>query len=210
MVLLKAAIFVSSSIISLNKRCNQNSLSTRYQIWMLVCAVNKMLTSTEKGDFAHLDVKAIPEDAASNLHYMAIRNRQLSYNHRQGDSAAVRHLSWSPCGASATGGCILSTVSDDERVCLDSVTKAWDLIIKQVIAGRSGDISHTSQIGTHCLILPTTLGVANRPCAILWWANMIGFCESHSKHPQVILIHLSYKVVNIYGFLYIFAHIILL
>ncbi len=83
---------------------------------LIVLTGKKGLTSLAKGDFSHLDIQGMPHNDSHNFHLTSILNKQISFNARAAGNAIVRHISWSPAGCSATGGCVLASVTSDHRV----------------------------------------------------------------------------------------------
>ena len=83
---------------------------------LIVLIGKKGLTSLAKGDFSHLDIQGMPHNDSHNFHLTSILNKQISFNARAAGNAFVRQISWSPAGCSATGGCVLASVTSDHRV----------------------------------------------------------------------------------------------
>ena len=104
-----------NALTAVRPRTRPSSPLSSFQILHLP-ADHKAITSTVVGDLSHLNVQAMPEDEIESLHYVSLVSRQLNFNPRSGGNATVRHLSWSPPGCSATGGCLLTTLTNDHRV----------------------------------------------------------------------------------------------
>ncbi|KAK9817124.1 hypothetical protein WJX72_009853 [[Myrmecia] bisecta] len=84
----------------------------------------RAFVAEEDPDWEAADAEAVPRNADSNIHYRLTHMRR-NFGAISQQRPAVRSVSWSPPGCTATGGCVLATVTDDHKVRLYAPTSAF-------------------------------------------------------------------------------------
>ena len=89
---------------------------------VVICSVSDLsgprsFTNCAVQDLPHLLADKIPDDHASNLHFHLRNVAGFSATPKGPPSSlAVRSLEWSSLGCTATGGCLLATITEDHKV----------------------------------------------------------------------------------------------